>query len=58
MWQVLQACHAETIVICQAANTGLTGGSSPAEAGYDRPVIVLNTLRLRRLELLAQDSRC
>ncbi|MCI1014139.1 D-lactate dehydrogenase [Herbaspirillum sp. C7C2] len=58
MWQVLQACHAaDTIVICQAANTGLTGGSSPAEAGYDRPVIVLNTLRLRRLELLAQGQQ-
>ncbi|WP_171938485.1 D-lactate dehydrogenase [Herbaspirillum rubrisubalbicans] len=55
MWQVLQACHqADVIVICQAANTGLTGGSTPVEEGYDRPVIVLNTLRLRRLDLLEQ----
>ncbi|BEV15446.1 D-lactate dehydrogenase [Herbaspirillum sp. DW155] len=55
MWRVLQACHAaDVIVICQAANTGLTGGSTPADGGYDRPVIVLNTLRLRRLDLLDQ----
>ncbi|NUT59883.1 D-lactate dehydrogenase [Herbaspirillum sp. C9C3] len=55
MWHALQACHAaDVIVICQAANTGLTGGSTPADGGYERPVIVLNTLRLRGLSLLDQ----
>lgn len=53
MWRVLQACHrANVIVICQAANTGLTGGSTPVAEGYDRPVVVLNTMRLRRLDLI------
>ncbi|GAB5097414.1 D-lactate dehydrogenase [Caballeronia sp. HLA56] len=53
MWRALQACHrARTIVICQAANTGLTGGSTPADGGYDRPVVVLNTMRLRRLDVI------
>ncbi|GGD78925.1 D-lactate dehydrogenase [Caballeronia grimmiae] len=53
MWRALQACHrANVIVICQAANTGLTGGSTPAAEGYDRPVIVINTMRLRRLDLI------
>ncbi|MBB3978577.1 D-lactate dehydrogenase [Rhizobium azooxidifex] len=53
MWRVLQACHrAGTVVILQAANTGLTGGSTPVADGYDRPVVVINTLRLRRLDLL------
>jgi D-lactate dehydrogenase len=55
MWHALQACHAaDVIVICQAANTGLTGGSTPADDAYERPVIVMNTLRLRGLTLLDQ----
>ncbi|WP_250527399.1 D-lactate dehydrogenase [Caballeronia sp. GAWG2-1] len=53
MWRALQACHrAKVIVICQAANTGLTGGSTPASDGYDRSVVVLNTMRLRRLDVI------
>ena len=53
MWQALKACHdANVIVICQAANTGLTGGSTPAADGYDRPVVVINTMRLRRLDVI------
>lgn len=53
MWRALQACHeAGVIVIMQAANTGLTGGSTPVAAGYDRPVVIVSTLRLSRLELL------
>ena len=53
MWTVLKACHkAGLIIICQAANTGLTGGSTPVGDGYDRPVIVINTMRLTRLELI------
>lgn len=51
-WRVLQACVAAgVIVIPQAANTGLTGGSTPHSA-YDRPVIVINTLRIRGLHLI------
>ncbi|MBV2143008.1 D-lactate dehydrogenase [Falsochrobactrum sp. TDYN1] len=53
MWRALQACHkAGTIIICQAANTGLTGGSTPVPEGYDRPVVIINTMRLRRLDLI------
>lgn len=53
MWRVLQACHrANVIVICQAANTGLTGGSTPVADGYDRPVVVINGMRLRRLDVI------
>lgn len=53
MWHILKACHrARLVVIMQAANTGLTGGSTPVEAGYDRPVVIISTLRLRRLDLI------
>lgn len=58
MWRVVQACHqAGTIIICQAANTGLTGGSTPVPEGYDRPVVIINTLRLRRLDLIKEGTQ-
>lgn len=52
-WRVLEACvAADVIVICQAANTGLTGGSTPAGEGYDRPIVIINTLRIDRIDLI------
>ncbi|CNH01051.1 D-lactate dehydrogenase [Yersinia aldovae] len=52
-WQILQACvAADTIVIMQAANTGLTEGSTPNGNDYDRPIVILNTLRLNQIQLL------
>lgn len=58
MWRVLQACHrAGTVIIFQAANTGLTGGSTPVSEGYDRPVVIINTMRLRRLDLVRDGTQ-
>ena len=52
MWQVLKAAHAaDCIVIMQAANTGLTEGSTP-NGTYDRDVVIISTLRLDKLHLL------
>ena len=52
MWAVLQAAvEAGAILILQAANTGLTEGSTP-KGQYDRPVVILSTLRLDRIHLL------
>lgn len=52
-WRVLQACvRAEAVVISQAANTGLTGGSTPFATDYGRPVVVINTMRLKGLHLI------
>ncbi|MCK7498020.1 MAG: hypothetical protein MZW92_50335 [Comamonadaceae bacterium] len=42
------AVAADRIVIMQAANTGLTGGSTPDGAGYDREIVLVNTLRIDR----------
>lgn len=51
-WHVLRLCMAaDVIVIPQAANTGLTGGSTP-EGTYDRPVVIINAMRIRRLHLI------
>ena len=55
-WRVLKACvEADRIVIMQAANTGLTEGSTP-NGGYDRPVIIVNTLRLDKIHILRGGS--
>ncbi|MEM8729813.1 MAG: D-lactate dehydrogenase, partial [Pseudomonadota bacterium] len=48
-WKVLQACAiADKIVIMQAANTGLTEGSTPS-GRYDRDVVLINTRRMDQL---------
>ncbi|NOE32349.1 MULTISPECIES: D-lactate dehydrogenase [unclassified Ruegeria] len=48
-WKVLQACVAsDKIVIMQAANTGLTEGSTPS-GSYDRDVVLINTRRMDTL---------
>lgn len=45
-WKVLEACvNADKIVIMQAANTGLTEGSTPS-GSYDRDVVLINTRRM------------
>lgn len=51
-WKVLQACvKADKIVIMQAANTGLTEGSTP-KGTYDRDVVVINTNRMNAIQVL------
>lgn len=52
-WSVLKACvEADKIVIMQAANTGLTEGSTPKGNDYDRSVVILNTLRMTGIHVL------
>lgn len=53
MWRVLQVSTANDLaVILQAANTGLTGGSTPDGDNYDRPIIVINTCRIDSIYLI------
>ncbi len=52
LWQVLQACvAADKIIIFQAANTGLTEGSTP-KGSYDRGVVLINNMRLDAIHTL------
>ncbi len=46
------AIAAGRIVIFQAANTGLNGGSTPYGDAYDREVVVINTMRIGRIDLI------
>ncbi|KPN61756.1 D-lactate dehydrogenase [Aliiroseovarius crassostreae] len=56
-WNVLEACVAEDkIVIMQAANTGLTEGSTP-KGRYDREVVLINTRRMDRLQLIKDGTQ-
>lgn len=46
MWDAAKACNSHgAIMIVQAANTGLTGGSTPY-GEYDRPVVLISTTRI------------
>lgn len=55
LWRVAQACtRAGKIVIMQAANTGLTGGSTPDGNDYDRDIVLIGTLRLSGIHLIDQ----
>ena len=51
-WKILQACvKADKIVIMQAANTGLTEGSTPS-GSYDRDVVLINTKRMDGIQAI------
>lgn len=53
MWRVLNAVIASgRVVILQAANTGLTGGSTPWGEDYDREIVLISVMRLNRIHLL------
>lgn len=57
-WKVLKACiEADMIVIMQAANTGLTEGSTPSGDDYDREIIVINTTRMNKIYLLDEGKQ-
>lgn len=57
-WQVLKtAVDADCIVIMQAANTGLTGGSTPFGDDYDRPVILMSTRRLAGIQVINEGKQ-
>ena len=52
-WQLIKACvDANCIIIMQAANTGLTEGSTPSGNNYDRDVVIINTLEIKKIHLI------
>ncbi|MAR97824.1 MAG: D-lactate dehydrogenase [Formosa sp.] len=53
MWDLLEICVSnDLIIIMQGANTGLTGGSTPFGSDYDRPIIIINTIRIKDIHLI------
>ena len=58
IWKVLQVCvDANIIVIMQAANTGLTGGSTPYGDDYDRPILIISTMRIDDIHIINEGKQ-
>ena len=58
LWKVLQVCvDFNVIVIMQAANTGLTGGSTPFGKDYDRSIVIINTLRIKSIQVIGNGKQ-
>ncbi|HEX7908972.1 MAG TPA: D-lactate dehydrogenase [Paraburkholderia sp.] len=54
-WKVLKACVASNVVvIAQASNTGLTGGSTLDGNGYDRDVVIVSTTRMQKIYVIEE----
>lgn len=52
-WEIIKACiSADKIIIMQAANTGLTEGSTPSGNDYDRDIVIVNTTRMVDIRLI------
>ena len=52
-WQLLKICvKNDIIIIMQAANTGLTGGSTPNGDNYDRQIVIINTMRVNSIHII------
>ena len=57
-WRVLQACvAADVIILMQAANTGLTEGSTPNGSDYPREIVIISTLRMDKIRLLDEGKQ-
>ncbi|HEX9140484.1 MAG TPA: D-lactate dehydrogenase [Steroidobacteraceae bacterium] len=55
LWRVLGCCvAANKIIIMQAANTGLTGGSTPFGDDYDREVVLINAMRIAKIHIIEE----
>ncbi|MFD1950432.1 D-lactate dehydrogenase [Sphingomonas arantia] len=53
LWRVAQACVAADVsIIVQAANTGLTGGSTPDGGDYPGGLVLISTTRLAGLHVI------
>lgn len=57
LWQVLNICQQDgVIILMQAANTGVTGGSTPQGDDYDRPIVIISTRKLKGVQVI-DDAR-
>lgn len=58
LWRVFRASvESGRVVIMQASNTGLNGGSTPDGDDYGREVVIISTRRIDRIDLLANGEQ-
>ncbi|RIY35467.1 D-lactate dehydrogenase [Psittacicella gerlachiana] len=56
-FKVVKLCVKNNIIVLnQAQNTGVTGGSTPWGNDYDRPIVIINTLRIDDIHLINEDT--
>lgn len=52
LWRVAKLCtSSRKIIVMQAANTGLTGGSTPY-GRYDREVVIISAMRISQVQII------
>ena len=57
-WKLIEACvKNNTIIIMQAAKTGLTEGSAPSGNDYDRDVVIISTLAINDIFLINEGKQ-
>ncbi len=57
LWLALKLCvEADTVIIMQAANTGLTEGSTP-NGSYDRDCVIVSTLALDKIHAIKNGNQ-
>ena len=58
IWRILEICVRDNIIIImQAANTGLTGGSTPYGDDYDRQILIINTMRINDIHIINEGKQ-
>lgn len=58
LWRALQLIvAADRIILMQAANTGLTEGSTPNGNDYDREIVIVSTRRLDGIQLIDEGKQ-
>jgi len=58
IWKILQiGVNEDVVIIMQAANTGLTGGSNPDGNEYDRPILIVNTMRIDGIQVIDKGNQ-
>ena len=58
IWKILEICVRDNIIIImQAANTGLTGGSTPYGDDYDRQILIINTMRINDIHIINEGKQ-
>ena len=58
IWKILKICvDNNIIIIMQAANTGLTGGSTPYGNNYDRPIVIINSMRIKDIHIINEGKQ-
>lgn len=58
IWKILKICvDNNIIIIMQGANTGLTGGSTPYGNNYDRPIVIINSMRIKDIHIINEGKQ-